>query len=84
MDATQLNWDVTGDESTRKQEETLDNDRRKRLEAAFTPDQEERYAAYRRTKFRQATLRKIVNQTVSQSVGPVPLHAMNIYTKMKK
>ena len=81
VDATQLKWDEA-DETTRKEEEVLENDRRKRLEAAFTPDQDERYAAYRRSKFKPAVLRKIVNQTVSQSVGPVPLHAMNIYTKM--
>ena len=69
------------DKELQKREEALENERRIRLEQAFTPDQQERFVAFRAVKMKGGVLRRIVNQTVSQSVGPLPLHAINIYTK---
>ncbi|KAI4244190.1 MAG: hypothetical protein LQ352_006904 [Teloschistes flavicans] len=52
------------------------------LVAAFNPDQNYRYEAMRRTKFRKEVLRRIVNQTVSQSVPPSVVTAISGYTKL--
>ena len=49
---------------------------------AFNQDQNERYDVYRRVKFRKETVRKIVNQTLSQSVPPSVITAINGFTKV--
>jgi transcription initiation factor TFIID subunit 11 len=58
-----------------------ENQRLNRLLDALTSDQTERYTAWRRTKINKVALRKIVNQTVSQSVTANPLQAIQIYSK---
>lgn len=58
-----------------------ENQRLNRLLDALTPDQTERYTQWRRTKINKVALRKIVNQTVSQSVTANPLQAIQIYSK---
>lgn len=54
---------------------------KKRLYEALDSEQQDRYDIYVRAKFSKAALRKIVNQTVSQSVTTNPLIAINIYSK---
>ncbi len=46
------------------------------LQEALTPDQMQRYVVYNRTKLKASTLKRIVNQTVSQSVTTNPLQAV--------
>jgi transcription initiation factor TFIID subunit 11 len=46
------------------------------LQEALTPDQMQRYVVYNRTKLKLITLKRIVNQTVSQSVTANPLQAV--------
>lgn len=46
------------------------------LQEALTPEQMQRYTSYLRTKLKQSTLKRIVNQTVSQSVTQNPLQAV--------
>lgn len=46
------------------------------LQEALTPDQMQRYTSYLRTKLKGTTLKRIVNQTVSQSVTANPLQAV--------
>lgn len=46
------------------------------LQEAMTEDQMQRYTSYLRVKLKGATLKRIVNQTVSQSVTPNPLQAV--------
>ena len=52
------------------------------LLAAFDDDQSERYDLHRRVKLRKETVRKIVNQTLSQSVPPSVITTINGYTKV--
>ncbi|KAL9048673.1 MAG: hypothetical protein Q9162_007601 [Coniocarpon cinnabarinum] len=52
------------------------------LQDAFTPDQNERYIAWRRVKLKPSTLRRLVNQTLSQSVQPNIITAINGFTKV--
>ncbi|KAL9594694.1 MAG: hypothetical protein Q9219_006894 [cf. Caloplaca sp. 3 TL-2023] len=47
----------------------------------FNEDQLHRYEAMRRNKFRKETVRKIVNQTLSQSVPPSVVTGISGYTK---
>ncbi|KAL8865915.1 MAG: hypothetical protein Q9174_006614 [Haloplaca sp. 1 TL-2023] len=51
------------------------------LVSHFNDDQTERYEAMRRNKFRKETVRKIVNQTLSQSVPPSIVTGISGYTK---
>ncbi len=55
--------------------------RQYRLVGTFDEDQTFRYASWRRVKFTNSTLKKLVNATVSQSVGPAPLAAINHFSK---
>lgn len=48
----------------------------------FNEDQLHRYEAFRRNKFKKETLRRIVNQTLSQSVPPSVVIGINGYTKL--
>ncbi|KAI9822639.1 MAG: hypothetical protein M1827_000358 [Pycnora praestabilis] len=52
------------------------------LVEAFDHDQSDRYDLYRRVKLRKETVRKIANQTLSQSVPPSVLTTINGYTKI--
>ncbi|WEW56095.1 hypothetical protein PRK78_001530 [Emydomyces testavorans] len=49
---------------------------------AFNPEQSERYDFFKRAKLNKPTLRKIVNQTLSQSVPPNIITAIGGYTKI--
>lgn len=49
---------------------------------AFDSNQSDRYDLFRRTKLRENTLRKIVNQLLSQSVPPQVIKTINGYTKV--
>ncbi|KAL8948579.1 MAG: hypothetical protein Q9222_005248 [Ikaeria aurantiellina] len=48
----------------------------------FNDDQLRRYEAMRRNKFRKETVRRIVNQTLSQSVPPSVVTGISGYTKL--
>lgn len=52
------------------------------LVEAFNPDQADRYDLFRRVKLKKETVRKIVNQTLSQSVPPSVITSINAYTKI--
>lgn len=49
---------------------------------AFTPEQSDRYDFFKRAKLNKPTLRKIVNQTLSQSVPPNVITTISGYTKV--
>lgn len=49
---------------------------------AFNADQSERYNNYRRAKLKKETVRKITNQTLSQSVPPSVVTTINGFTKV--
>lgn len=49
---------------------------------AFTPEQSSRYDMFKRTKLNKATLRRIVNQTLSQSVPPAVVTTVSGFTKV--
>ncbi|EAS31101.1 transcription initiation factor TFIID subunit beta [Coccidioides immitis RS] len=49
---------------------------------AFNPEQSERYDLFKRAKLNKPTLRKIVNQTLSQSVPPNVITTISGYTKI--
>jgi transcription initiation factor TFIID subunit 11 len=49
---------------------------------AFNTEQSERYNTYRRAKLKKETLRKITNQTLSQSVPPSVVTTINGFTKV--
>ncbi|KAF6218858.1 hypothetical protein HO133_005401 [Letharia lupina] len=51
------------------------------LIGAFNYDQEKRYECLRRIRLKKETVRKITNQTVSQSVPPNVITTINGYTK---
>lgn len=64
-------------EASKKQ----DKEHERILMQAMTPSQSDRYATYRRIKLRPAIVRRLVNQTLSQSVpGPV-VTAVTSYSK---
>ena len=52
------------------------------LTEAFNKDQEQRFEIMRAVKLKPPTVRKITNQTVSQSVPPNVITTINGYTKM--
>ena len=49
---------------------------------AFNDDQSSRYDMFKRTKLNKPTLRKIVNQTLSQSVPPAVITTVSGFTKV--
>ncbi|KAI5284681.1 hypothetical protein KEM54_001143 [Ascosphaera aggregata] len=49
---------------------------------AFTPEQSSRYDFFKRAKLNKAMVRKIVNQTLSQSVPPNVITTISGYTKV--
>lgn len=63
------------------EEETRQTTRRDRLRTAFNPDQELRFEKWRAVSLKLSAVRKIVNQTTSQSVTPAPLQAIQVYGK---
>ena len=52
------------------------------LMEAFTDEQMDRYATWRRVKLKKETVRKITNQTLSQSVPASVVTAINGFTKV--
>ena len=49
--------------------------------STFTPEQEHRYRFYKRATLSKTHMKRIVNQTVSQSVTALPLIAIGAYSK---
>src|SRR2546423_2565872 len=49
--------------------------------STFTPEQEHRHMMYKRSALNKTQLKRIVNQTVSQSVTALPLIAIGAYSK---
>ena len=49
--------------------------------STFTEEQEHRYRMYKRSTLNKTQLKRIVNQTVSQSVTALPLIAIGAYSK---
>lgn len=69
--------DPNSDESLRLHAEMAkEKEKIAQLQEALTPEQMQRYVVYNRTKLKHATLKRIVNQTVSQSVTANPLQAV--------
>lgn len=69
--------DPNSDESRRLHAELAkEKENIAQLQEALTPEQMRRYESYVRTKLKMATLKRIVNQTVSQSVTANPLQAV--------
>ena len=50
--------------------------------STFTPEQEHRYRMFKRTALSKTQMKRIVNQTVSQSVTALPLIAIGAYSKL--
>lgn len=76
-DANAALLDPNSDESRRLQAELAqEKERIAQLQEALTPEQMQRYTCYLRTKLKSGTLKRIVNQTVSQSVTTNPLSAV--------
>ena len=65
----------------RKEQDNRDHARTRRLYEALTKEQQDRFDIFTRSKFSKNALRKIVNQTVSQSVTANPLLAIGLYSK---
>ena len=78
--------DALNNNNTTTQDLDLDREASKRklaiLIEAFDPQQSDRYDLFRRTKLREGTLRRIVNQLLSQSVPPQVIKTVNGYTKV--
>jgi transcription initiation factor TFIID subunit 11 len=69
--------DPNSDESRRLQAEIAkEKEHIATLQEALTTEQMQRYISYTRTKLKMGTLKRIINQTVSQSVTPNPLQAV--------
>ncbi|KAF7507582.1 hypothetical protein GJ744_010252 [Endocarpon pusillum] len=69
--------DPNSDESRRLHAEMArEKEKIAQLQEALTPEQMQRYTSYLRTKLKGSTLKRIVNQTVSQSVTSNPLQAV--------
>ena len=69
--------DPNSDESRRLHAEIAkEKENIAQLQEALTPEQMQRYTSYLRTKLKGSTLKRIVNQTVSQSVTANPLQAV--------
>lgn len=66
------------------EEEDIEAEKKKLaiLISAFNPDQASRYEFLRRIRLKKETVRKITNQTVSQSVPPNVITTINGYTKI--
>ncbi|KIW90639.1 uncharacterized protein Z519_08422 [Cladophialophora bantiana CBS 173.52] len=74
----------TMDEQERRQaeeEETRQEQRRERLADTLDTDQYARYNQWRALSLNLATVRRLVNSVVSQSVTSAPLQAVRIYGK---
>ncbi|KAF2198632.1 hypothetical protein GQ43DRAFT_443166 [Delitschia confertaspora ATCC 74209] len=62
--------------------EKVEMENRRLLMDTMTPNQFHRYETYRRIKLKKETVRKITNQTLSQSVPAPVIIAINGYTKL--
>jgi transcription initiation factor TFIID subunit 11 len=60
---------------------TLEKEHERVLMEYMTPLQADRYATYRRIRLKRETVRKLVNQTLSQSVPQPVIIAVTSYTK---
>jgi transcription initiation factor TFIID subunit 11 len=58
-----------------------DEERSRRLIATFDSDSEERYWKWRALNLDKAVVKRMANQTVSQSIGKTPLLAVHMYAK---
>ncbi|KAI9707689.1 MAG: hypothetical protein M1836_000651 [Candelina mexicana] len=63
-------------------DETAENDKLRVLVDAFSPDQTDRYETFRRVRLKKETVRKITNQTLSQSVPAAVITTINGYAKI--
>ncbi|KAL2062915.1 hypothetical protein VTL71DRAFT_5987 [Oculimacula yallundae] len=71
------------DTAAASHEDKVKEDRRRHiLTQAFSPDQFARYEAWRSSKLSDAVVRRIVNQTLSQSVPPSVILAVKSATKI--
>ena len=59
----------------------LEKEHERVLQEYMTPSQADRYATYRRIRLKRETVRKLVNQTLSQSVPQPVIIAVTSYTK---
>jgi transcription initiation factor TFIID subunit 11 len=64
-----------------KDEERQAEENMYNLVNTFNEDQRSRHTTFRKIKLSTPTLRKLVNATVSQSVGALPLAALNHFSK---
>ena len=69
------------EQERRAEEQKREQQKVDRLVGTFDRDQERRYTLWRAVKLNKAVLRRMVNQTVSQSVGANPLLAVMLYSK---
>ncbi|KAL8806870.1 MAG: hypothetical protein Q9223_004713 [Gallowayella weberi] len=76
--------EVLGDQEKQRREQQKQKEKADLafLVDQFTPDQAERYSVMRRVKLRKETVRRIVNQTLSQSVPPSIVTGIIGYTKL--
>lgn len=72
---------MLGSTTHEAEEETRQTIRRDRLRTAFSQDQDLRFEKWRAVSLKLGAVRKIVNQTTSQSVTPAPLQAIQVYGK---
>ncbi|KAL8681931.1 MAG: hypothetical protein Q9224_006816 [Gallowayella concinna] len=76
--------EVVGDQEKQRREQQKQKEKADLafLVDHFTPDQAERYSVMRRVKLRKETVRRIVNQTLSQSVPPSIVTGIIGYSKL--
>ncbi|CAL8584193.1 hypothetical protein XPA_009797 [Xanthoria parietina] len=76
--------EVVGDQEKQRREQQKQKEKADLsvLVDHFTPDQSARYETMRRIKLRKETVRRIVNQTLSQSVPPSIVTGIIGYTKV--
>lgn len=62
-------------------EESRHAERKQKFEQSLSLSQAEKYNIYRGSKLKESVVRRIINQTVSQSVGKTQVEAVQWYTK---
>ena len=85
-DGEEVDGDADGEEGVVEDGAKVDRAAEKKKMAvlidAFNEDQTERYNMYRRIKLKKETVRRITNQTLSQSVPPSVITTINGFTKV--
>ncbi|KAI9791636.1 MAG: hypothetical protein M1816_003722 [Peltula sp. TS41687] len=71
-----------GVDGVEKVDEDQERQKLRILVESFTPDQSDRYDLFRRVKLNPAVVKKIVNQTLSQSVTDSVVKTVNGFTKV--